>query len=364
MGNIIKKKIKIYENNSIYLICDNNGIIKEVSENVLEKLGYNDYDLRERFIGILMNEFMSYLHKEILLKRYQNLNIIEKKVVHLFLSAHSSKRPLIIYDVYKNPNFVNLSVNILSEYKESIEQYFSGKNINYVDNWFLLKIDIVDDSNLFMYTMNYKNLTDSFVQSKNNVIIICIDFINSTLNMQNENGVNNLIQINKNFYKDIVYLIKHYYYPYVYIHEIIGDSFVLLINADWTYNIPKYCTTIALNFVTQLNNRSKEYVQSRIGISYGKISYGNIGDHFRIFGNTINMASRLENQSIINNVVVDKPFFSKLKDEYSLIKNTSDTSYIDNLTTHKLCVLKGFGSKDCYFINIENKSNFIYFQES
>ncbi len=361
MGNIFQKKqIYITNNDNIYILTDNQGIIKEFSPNIIQYLDYDNSDLKNKFIGIFMNDFMNYLHKEVLLKKYNNMNNLQKKIVHIYLSALSMKRPLIIYDKNKKPHFINLSVNIMADYKNKNISSFFNKNIEYKDNDFLSIMEIIDDNNLFIYTSNFKKITSNFITSKNNVVIICIDFIGSTLQL-NEEGVEKTIQINKNFYSDIVFLIKQNYYPYVYLHEIIGDSFVLILNADWTYNIPRYCATLAINFVTELYNLSKDYVNTRIGISYGKIHYGYIGDHFRIFGNTINMASRLENQSIHDKVVIENEFYEKICDEYKFIKNTEDISFLENNMEKKKCLLKGFGEKDCVFINLKNKNQFIHF---
>lgn len=138
-------------------------------------------------------------------------------------------------------------------------------------------------------------------------------------------------------------MIKSNYYPYVYIHEIVGDSFVLLLNADWAYKIPDYCTTICMNFLIELNERTEHLIQFRVGCAYGKILYGYIGDQLRLFGDTINLASRLEHISKIDHVYCDENFFEKLKSE--LASNNKELTCEKNIVE-----LKGFKPQNAYLL--------------
>ena len=141
-----------------------------------------------------------------------------------------------------------------------------------------------------------------------------MDFVNSTSNLM-ANGDKYIANLSLNFFNMVKNIIKQRYYPYVYIHEIVGDSFVFIINADWTYNIPELCATIAFDFIKDLITNTKFLTDIRVGCAYGDILYGYIGSQLRLFGPTINLASRIEHNSIINHILVNEEMFNKLKAE-------------------------------------------------
>jgi class 3 adenylate cyclase len=166
-------------------------------------------------------------------------------------------------------------------------------------------------------------------------------------------GTDHMIKISKSFYNDVIELIKQKYYPYIYIYEIVGDSFMFIINADWTYNIEIICATIGMDFVKNLIKKTESYVQIRVGISYGKLSYGKIGNNLRFFGQIVNMSSRLESISIPKTIVTSIEFWDKFTSEIKLIKlikNNTDT--INHV--QKDVELKGFGVKKCIFIDVND----------
>ena len=47
-------------------------------------------------------------------------------------------------------------------------------------------------------------------------------------------------------------IIKTGYYPWIAIHEIIGDSFVYILNADWMYACTDTCAILTMNFLQEL----------------------------------------------------------------------------------------------------------------
>ena len=102
--------------------------------------------------------------------------------------------------------------------------------------------------------------------------------------------------LNKRFFDDIVSIITDYFYPYINIHEVIGDCFVLILNAEWSYTCPQFCASLAMDFLNRLYHRTESYVSVRTGVSYGKVIHGFIGTSLRFFGNPMHVAARLEGQ--------------------------------------------------------------------
>jgi len=322
----ICKKNKVYPTH--YLIkCNYNGYIIDINEATLILLLYEKHNIINKFIGILMSPFMNYLHKNILLPNYLKMNNIEKNIIHLFLDGLSNKRPLIIYNILNEPIYILLSVKFT---KTDFDIIFTV-------------INDIDNANIYTKYINSNNNSSDFKLTKKKLVIIAIDFINSTSLLLNE-GVLNYIDINKNFHNDIIYIIKKYYYPYIYIYEIIGDAFIIILNAEWNFNITRYTTSLALSFISELIKLTTKYINIRCGITYDNIYYGYIDHNLRLFGKSIIIATRLE--ALCNdNINCDTNFLNKLFDEKIFTKNNI-------IVTNKNDNLKGFGNVNYHTINI------------
>jgi len=348
MGNLLSKKtvnkIKpILSNNlltiipnftkqisitKMYLIIDFNGIIIDTSDNISHILFYYSDEVIGKSITIIMNDFMKYIHTIFFLQNSKDQNKSNKLITNNIIKIHNNMKA-IIYDKLKNPIRVILNYSL------------------YQNNNLYIEINLDSDfnkSNIYLYTNNLNIEQMIFKQTENNIVLITIDFIDSTI-LLNTLGVINTIEININFHNDIIKLIKNFYYPYIYIHEIIGDSFIIVLNTDWTYNINNYCTSIAIHFINKLYNLTNEYIQIRTGITYGKLYYGLIDHNLRFFGNIINMSTRLETNSGKKYILTNRDFLNKLKQEISLEKIE-----IEELNYN----LKGFGDTICYKIILKD----------
>jgi Cdc6-like AAA superfamily ATPase len=171
-------------------------------------------------------------------------------------------------------------------------------------------------------------------------------------------------------YKICSNIIKTQFYPYAYIHETCGDSIFILVNGDFMSKMESICATLAIDMsvciLTNLNGFLKSEDPSlymRCGISIGKVSAGVIdGEQFRVFGNTVHYASRLESTCKENSMVISSKIVEKLKKE----KN-ENVSVLDE----EKKMLKGFGDDTIYHldlfktklktlsgVNATNRSNF------
>lgn len=352
----------------MYIESDLFGIITKISKSITINLNYLESELIGQFIGIFMNDLMSFLHKQFFISNYNNSTSINKKILDLKISGIGNKRNVIIYDKFKNPHHVNISI------------------INKPNNGFIIKVEYEKEINIKLnksfYTYDQKIINNNFIKTENEVIIINIDFINSTELIKSK-GILNMINITKSFYNDIINLIKNNYYPYIYIHEIVGDGFMLVSNIDWLFNFPEYSATIVLNFVQELYELTKEYIDIRIGISYGQLYYGYIDNNLRFFGDILSLSNRLENKCNQNEVLVQYKFYKKLLSEIYCNNINYDISFkreisdetnilikqhrtISNITTHssgeliknnkiEIINLKGFGDTECIRIQLNKK---------
>ena len=305
----------------MYIICDKNGIINDISQSVTQTLFYNENELTGNSVCILMNTLNAYLHNKLYFSKYhQTLGLYS----HAIQYKLKQKRDTIIYNKYDRPLYVSITVEKYNDNFTIITIMNKSFNIN---------------NNMYLYSHKIGLKNRDFMESSNNIIIIMIDFVNSTQILINE-GITNTINIQFSFYDDVINLLKKYFYPYIYIHEILGDSYIFVINAEWKNSITEYCTSIAFDFINRLYHSTKNYINFRTGITYGKIYYGIIDHNFRFFGENINLSSRLCKICEIGKIVTDTLFYDKLLDE-SLIEIISDII---------VCKPKGFGTVNCYSI--------------
>jgi class 3 adenylate cyclase len=258
---------------------------------------------------------------------YADSRGVERNRLDNKLSALHHKRSLIIYDIARKAHIVTLSI------KQSKDQQLE------------LVFEFVEEpAGLFRTEIPVK--TDGvFIESKSEVVVICMDFVGST-EMLSEMGVSATIDTNLRFYRDIIGLIRNKYYPFVYLHEVIGDSFIVVINADWAYTSQLFCATLSVKFVQDLVMATRHYITIRTGIAYGKIRYGTIGATFRMFGFPMNMSSRLETVCNPNEMNICNKVNTKLLVEHAHLQIPTDVSL------KRTASLKGFGTTDYYTIPI------------
>ena len=280
------------------MICDTYGIIESVDDECRNVLGYNEDELEGQFLGTIMSPFLSFFHKHYLLPMYRSMSDEQKQVSHMYLSGKTVKgKPLIIYTKTKEPLCVHL-------------------NVLYQEGFFRLVIhDIVHMNSNQIYTsdINPPELS-KFVESKNDMVVIGIDMKESTAYLM-EHGPSELIRIHIEFHEKIVSLIKSQYYPYLYIHEIMGDGFMLVMNIEWGYTLPRFCASMTYFFLTQLYKLTKDIIPFRAGVCYGKLHYGYLDNHLRFFGETIHRASRYESVCKPGSFTTDRAFYNKMISE-------------------------------------------------
>lgn len=330
MFNCFKKnKVYIdYDNNYCEIICDNNGIIKYTNDNFLSQTMYKKEIIINRNISILFNKFIGYYLENIIYDKFILLDKLEQQTNIIKFEIKLKKRLQIIYNILREPIYVKVLLFFFD------------------NNQFTLRFIIINDElsneNIYSNKLIYNNFLYELSITKTKIVIIAIDFIDSTKILVN-NGVLNYFTINKQFHNDIIKLIKKNYYPYIFIHEILGDSFILVTNFDINLIIP-FIGNIIIVFLVELINLTKNYINIRIGITYDYINYVFIDSNLRFFGEAINMASRLENQCINNyevNCCCD--FMNKLINETPKIVNNLDVESVET-------EIKGFGKKQFYKI--------------
>ena len=220
-------------------------------------------------------------------------------------------------------------------------------NLNLIELESELSINLNDKFN-FNRLKSYPddNLDLNFIKSNSSVIIIIIDFINSTEIIIKESIIR-LINISKQFNKDILNLLNNNIFSYINIYEIIGDSYILTINFPNT-NQTLYPSLLAIKFCKNIINISNSYINIRIGISYENVYYGIINNHIRIFSRGICLASRLENKALKNIIFCCENFYNQYLEEIK-VKEIKYNFIFNNYNSE----LKGLGICNYYSFDLE-----------
>lgn len=322
-ANMLNQMIQKCNGESVHsniIICNTHGLITDISEDLCTLLGYSMEEIIGRFIGVVMNEFMSFLHQYMLIPMYIKMTDEERQYSNKYLETKSAVRPLIIYTKHKKAIYTNITI----KYENS--NFIAAVNIK----------EQLDNSCIYTSELNPPCRTN-FVKSNMDMVIIGIDIKNSTEYLVNK-GVIETIKMHTKFHNQLVALIRNEYYPYIYVHEIMGDGFILVLNLEWSYHFPRFCASMAYSFLVKLHKTVS--VMFRAGIAYGEIHYGYIDNHLRFFGETINRASRYESVNDGNSLTTDSVFHKKLLDEVmfspSIVTETTE--------------LKGFGTQEVIHI--------------
>lgn len=320
------------------ILCNKDGNIIGITESLLKRLRYNAKTLEGQFIGILMSDFMSMLHKKYFIHAYHASQGVERNKIENKLKALHAKRPLIIYDIHRMAHIVHV-------------------RIEPNDTYFIVWIEFVEETEKLFYSDITEKPNELFKLNKSDAIIVKTDFVKST-ELLHEKGVPALIDTSIKFHTILKNLIRTKYYPFVYLHEVIGDSFVLVLNTDWTYNSEKLCATLAVNFVFDLVQQTRNFVEIRTGIAYGQLYYGFMGSFFHFFGFPMNMAARLENKCAVNEINMCQNFHKKLVSELDMLKIEK------RICSKRRDSMKGFGEVEYYSIPVSVDTPFINYSES
>lgn len=350
MGNILQKNNKLNFNLKIvpeHIVSEKLSPknLNLFPENIQPKMNsYNiaNLEINNNILIITVNSDNNIININ---RNYYQLHYLEDELINKNLNTILTELYTIIY---KNILISNENDIIILLDKNKNPHYYTIDLVYYNNNNKIIILNKkMDTINYNLHT--YNKINEDFNKTKNNIIIICIDFINST-QLINKIGTENCINIHKQYYFTIIKLLDNIYYNHIFIHEIIGDSFVLVMNHDNNYNIEKYCTSICLYFLYELTKLTEKFINTRIGITFDTAYCGYINNNFRIFGNGINLASRLQSSTSHNNILFCNNFYNKLKMEKELYNKL-----ILNIIELEL---KGFNKKLYYKINFNQNNIF------
>jgi len=292
MGNNNSKK------DPYWILTDENGIIIDISNCFLEKFLFEKVNIVGSFIGTIMSPFISYLHEHIFIPKYKSLSNLEKNIVNVLLSGKTKQRPLLIYDILRNPHYVFLSVNYNFK-KSNFKAVFTFQN----DIW-----------NHNLSPVVKSNFTNEITVSKNRVIVLTAKITYSNFLYNNDEDILNVQQLRKSIKNTIISIIKKYYYPYIYFYESYDNFFVFLLNCEWGHTIESYIASLSLSFVYKILKERNDNISIQFGVVFNRI-YFNFEEKFRIYGLTKYLSKKLSIITSKNVLYADSKYVEKLLSE-------------------------------------------------
>lgn len=358
-----------FNKDNLLMLVNDRGEIVSINKTFEARLLYKRGSLRGNHIGILMTPFSEMLHRLLFLENYKEASALERDVIATRLNAKTyGKRPLIIFDAFRRPVLVNLHIEPINKpalLRNVLDVLFSDDGdvedeetaFRSAPYYFVAELTEVEDNANFIFSDSVElkerldrmaHLNCDFERSPG-VIIMNIDLVGST-QILSDHGVPSIIHVCKTFFADIVKILRSEYHPYLCIHEVAGDGFILLLNASWTYNLPMISAMLAVNFAVKLLNATASYVKARIGISMGDVFFGFIGDKLRIFGEAMNESARLQGAAQNGTIMFNDVFRQKLTAEMGLFAAPEAESAFSQSSTEQTLELKGFGARKCHSI--------------
>jgi len=211
---------------------------------------------------------MSMLHKQFLIGNFNTCGAIERNQIENRLKRGHRKRPILIYDIEGGSHTVGLSILYNKCPFYTNKNPFQTTSINLSKQFYLI-FDLIDEPLDLFYTYVPMPNGGVFTESKSKMVIICIDFVDSTATLISQGGSLLSIDNSIKFHKEIVNLIRNVYYPFIYLHEVVGDSFIIALNADWAYESEIFCASLAISFIFDLVKNTRHFVEIRTGVAYG-----------------------------------------------------------------------------------------------
>lgn len=312
------------------IICDTNFIIQSYDDNTCNLLKCDNETLCNKCITTLMSNFIAQLHAQYFDMLINASTEKRKEYAHKIARSMTNASTFVIYDMDKNPVLCKIKV-LLSDDLSSVV-HIEKQNDN------LTSIPII-------FNQSVKSLNDPFnVKTYDNVVCVMMDISNST-NFTNQN--NEPVRTAKMYY-DVYNIVKYHvlqYYPYIYIHELLGDSIFLIVNAPFMIRTKLSRSQIAIDISIKLQKEidvllktieTEENMFLRVGITQGSIAMGMFdGRNLRMFGSAINLSQRLESLCDEGSICVSS---------HDIIINNKE----DYDITHRTSEVKGFGLIEYY----------------
>ncbi|CAE8627798.1 unnamed protein product [Polarella glacialis] len=269
------------------LQCDSEHVIQEASMLVCTLLRYDRQDLVGRPILDLMPPAVALVHR----KMFRDLRKCSpddfSRAAKQIKSNMSKCREFVLLDSHHDPVVCDVSVDLRSDLSSTV----------------LLK-EVKGN-----YLYNVPRGFEKFINSKpcfhakeyDNAVCIMLDIAGSA-EFACAHSSMDMARLLHNVYTNVNDVVARNAFPYAYIHEVVGDSVLMLVGAGFMVSYPSKTALISLDVALEsqrqvdqkLADLGAEACWARVGIVMGPISAGVVdGRSFRIFGETVHKVQRL-----------------------------------------------------------------------
>jgi len=289
------------------LRCDSSFTITHADTSMLELLEYECHELIGKSILELMSPVVADIHRKIF-RNLKNLAPASVCVVgkRLLGSTMSRCREFAVLDANKEAVMCSVSVVLRKDLSSKVRlQNTKGKVLHTVPLGFGRFINAKPGVH---------------VQEFEEVICVMMDIAGSTKFSRSK-----LPRVMAELYHRM-YVIANSValqeaFPFVYIHEIVGDSLLLLVNAGFMVRYPSKAAAIGTHVAMRIQHRLDIMLASyspemytRTGISIGPVTAGVVdGRTFRVFGSTVHLSQRLESLCPRSRVACSTDFLDVLR---------------------------------------------------
>ena len=289
------------------------GLITHVSDSFLECSGYEYRDLHHKHIAdMLLTGVLANLHKNVFIPKFGKATGKEKARLRNFIKHHISK----IMCTISTPNglhkvFVSTEEIANEELRVTLiccenTELTLGTTINSIIPPLLHDCPIKTSPTL----------------AAAEVGIIAMDLHGSTTYID-EIGIHPYVSSQKALFNELQRHLEVELFPLVQLHEVLGDSFLMTVNAPWwsqtrVKNLKPFLSIVACYLTWHLNDICEKYYKGKIyircGVAQGAIVANITGCHFRIYGQCLNVACRLESLCERNCVhIIDESSLNKCR---------------------------------------------------
>ncbi|CAE8633947.1 unnamed protein product [Polarella glacialis] len=295
------------EPNSCSLLqCDSEHVIQEASMLACALLRYDRQDLVGRPILDLMPPAVALVHRKMFRDLRQCSPDDFSRAARQIKSNMSKCREFVLLDSHHDPVVCDVSVDLRSDLSSTV----------------LLKE--VKGNYLHTVPRGFEKFINSkpcfHVKEYDNAVCIMLDIAGST-EFACAHSSMDMARLLHNVYITVSDVVARNAFPYAHIHEVVGDSVLMLVGAGFMVSYPKKTALISFDVALEsqrqvdqkLSELGAEGCWARVGIGMGPISAGVVdGRNFRIFGETVHKAQRLQSVCPRSKVVCCTDFLKLL----------------------------------------------------
>eukprot|EP00933_Yihiella_yeosuensis_P071147 TRINITY_DN7933_c3_g1_i1.p1 TRINITY_DN7933_c3_g1~~TRINITY_DN7933_c3_g1_i1.p1 ORF type:complete len:506 (+),score=75.89 TRINITY_DN7933_c3_g1_i1:137-1654(+) len=315
--------------------CNSEFVIDSADALICNLLGYKRKELIGLSVLQLMPPAAAEIHEQ-LLAELQDASIEERRQkANSLLNDMSRCRDFVVLDSRRNPVACRIAVFLKDDLSSRVElRSRIGKVLHCVPRGFAQHINAAPG----LHVREYED-----------VICIMMDIANSTSFAVNHSPAK-MAELFHEVHEVVNREVQTEVFPYAYIHEIIGDSVLLVVNGGFMPCCPDRAATISFHIARcvqrKLDIMLSRYCPSmyaRVGMAVGELAAGVVdGRMFRLFGRTVHMAQRLEATCPRGAITCCRSFFSDLQ---KTMKANAKLWFYPRFELNT-SLLKGFGEVD------------------